>query len=147
MKRTLLLLVALCIPCAAHAQEPKVYQCVRQDGTVACTVTDTTGNPSVTCNHDCVDCNMVCTARLRLAGEDGNMVPVVPPQVRDQPPQPEAPGQVETPAYCNQKYQGCVSRCKSDPKDRSSYEMNACISSCKSWRSGCGTWNRSRDGD
>ena len=144
MKRILLALAVLGFAATAFAQQPQIYQCIRPDGAVVGTVSDTSGDPSVTCNHELVDCNMVCAAKLHLT--EGGTVPVVPPQVPAQRTQPEPGGPAETPAYCNQKYQECTAKCKSDPNNRSSYEMDACISSCKSWRSGCGTWNKSRDG-
>ncbi|WP_243359713.1 hypothetical protein [Fundidesulfovibrio terrae] len=136
MKRTLFILAVLCaVATAAQAQQAgQVYQCVRPDGTVVCTVTDTTGNPSVTCNHECVDCNMVCAARAHLT--EGGTVPVLPPAV---PAERRAPSAApETREYCQREYQACVAKCKGDPMNRSSYDMDACVSSCNSWYSGCG---------
>lgn len=144
MKRVLLALAILCAAATA-SQAQQIYQCVRPDGTVVCTVTDTSGSPSDTCNHDCVDCNLTCAARLQLT--EGGTVVVPPPPVPGQRTQPEPGGQAETPAYCNQKFQQCVANCRSDPANRTAYDREACISSCKSWRSGCGTWNRARDGN
>jgi hypothetical protein len=146
MKRILLLLAVLCIPAAVAQAQEKIYQCVRPDGTVVCTVRDSSGDPSVTCNHDCADCNMVCAARLRLSGMDEEMAPVTPPPVPDRRPQPEAPGTVETPEYCQQRYQSCIANCQSNPGNKTSYDMNACTSSCEDWRTGCGKKNRSTDG-
>lgn len=138
MKRVFLMLVILCaaFPAAYAQQQPRIYECVRPDGTVVCTVADTSGNPSVTCNYECVDCNMVCAARLRLTTQDG-MVPVTPPPVQGER-RKSTPGVVETPEYCQQQYQQCVAKCKSDPDNKSKYDVDACISSCNSWYSGCG---------
>jgi len=137
MKSTLFALALLLTASAAWAQQPKVYQCVRPDGTVVCNVTDNTGNPSVNCNYECVDCNMVCVARLKLAEEGGTMVPVPPPAVNGER-RPPASGAEETPEYCRQRYQQCVAKCKSDPMNRTKFDVDACVSSCNSWYSGCG---------
>ncbi|MFP5222894.1 MAG: hypothetical protein ACLGSA_11455 [Acidobacteriota bacterium] len=136
MKRTLILLAFLCMAHTAQAQPQNVYQCIRPDGTVVCTVRDTTGDPSVTCNYECVDCNMVCVARLRLMEGNGEMLPVLPPAVGGERRPPSSA--VETPQYCRSRYQQCVAKCKSDPDNRTSYDVEACISSCESWFSGCG---------
>ncbi len=146
MKRILLALAVVCFAATAYAQQPPIYQCIRPDGTVVGTVSDTSGDPSSTCNHDLVDCNLVCAAKLLLTDQGGGMVPVVPPQVPAQRTQPEPGGPAETPAYCQQKYQECTANCRADPKNRTAYDRDACIASCNSWRSGCGTWNKSRDG-
>jgi len=152
MKQTLfLVLFVLCFAGAAMAQgqaqgQGNVFQCVRPDGTVVCTVQDTSGNPSVTCNHDCADCNLVCAAKLRLESQGGGaMTPVTPPAVQGRPRQTSAPGTVETPAYCAQRYQECVSQCRSNPINRGSDALTACLGSCESWKSGCGRWHPSRD--
>jgi len=146
MKQSLFLgLFVLSFAFPALAQQ-NVFQCVRPDGTVICTVQDTSGNPSVTCNHDCLDCNMVCAAKLRLTSQgDGQMEPVAPPAVTGVQRPRTAPGTVETPAFCAQRYQECVAQCKSSPANRGREAMDACLGSCQSWKSGCGTWNRTRD--
>jgi len=147
MKQTLFVaLFVLCVAGTALAQD-NVYQCVRPDGTVVCTVQDTSGNPSVTCNHDCLDCNMVCAAKLRLSSQGGaEMTPVTPPAVTGaQRPRTE-PGTVETPEFCAQRYRECVAQCKASPANRARQAMDACLSSCANWKSGCGTWNPARDG-
>ena len=137
MKRALFLLAFVCLAATAvatTARAQQVYQCVRPDGVVVCNITDTTGNPSVTCNHECVDCNMVCAAQARLT--EGGTVPVVPAPV---PAERRGPGSsVETPEYCQREYQQCVAKCKSDPANRTAYDVDACVSSCNSWYSGCG---------
>lgn len=135
MKRFTMALAIVCAAVTAQAQQ-NVYQCVRPDGTVVCTVTDASGDPSVTCNYECVDCNMVCAARLRLTDGNGNAVPVLPPPVSGErrPPSNAA----ETPEYCRNRFQQCVAKCRSDPDNRTSYDVEACISSCESWFSGCG---------
>ena len=147
MKQTLFLaLFVLCFALPALAQQ-NVYQCIRPDGTVICTVQDTSGNPSVTCNHDCQDCNMVCAAKLRLTSQDGGpMEPVAPPAVTGVQRPRTTPGTVETPAFCAQRYQQCVAQCKSSPANRDPQAMDACLSSCQNWKSGCGKWNPARDG-
>jgi len=136
MKRILILVALLCLAATAHAQQQNVYQCVRPDGTVVCTVTDTSGDPSVTCNYECVDCNMVCAAKLRLVDGNGALVPVPPPAVKGERRPPS--NAVETPEYCRNRYQQCVVKCKSDPDNKSRYDVEACVSSCESWFSGCG---------
>ena len=141
-----LALFMVCFAGFALAQQ-NVYQCVRPDGTVICTVQDTSGNPSVTCNHDCLDCNMVCAAKLRLSDQGEGMTPVAPPPVADVQKRPlTQPGTVETPAFCAQRYQECVAQCKGSPANRGRQALDACLSSCQSWKSGCGTWNPARDG-
>lgn len=139
MKRALFVFAALAVLFTAGQAlaQQKVYECVRPDGTVVCTVTDKSGDPSVSCNFECVDCNMVCAARLRFAEEGGRTVPVTPPPVPGQKTrQPsDAP---ETREYCQQRYQECVARCKSDPVNKTKYDKDACISSCNDWLSGCG---------
>jgi len=139
MKR--LVFTALCFLClnaAAFAGGPDSFECVRPDGTVVCTVNAPSGDPSVVCNHDCVDCNMTCAARQIVVREgDGYMVnPGAPPAVA---PKPSGPGGAETPQYCEQQYQRCMSSCRSNPNNRTQYDMDACISSCNSAKSGCGT--------
>jgi len=137
MKRVLFALAVLFAATAVQAQQSgAVYQCVRPDGTVVCTVTDKSGDPSVTCNYECPDCNMVCAARLRLIKEDG-LTPVTPPPVPGAR-RPSQPNAVETPEYCQRQYQQCVATCKSDPKNKTKYDVEACVSSCNSWYSGCG---------
>lgn len=137
MTRILLALAVLCAAAPAYAQQQKVYQCVRPDGTVVCTVTDKSGDPSVTCNYECVDCNMVCVARLRLSDEGAGMAPVPPPAVKGERRQGSG-GAEETPEYCRRVYQDCVAKCKSDPMNKSRYDIDACVSGCDSWYSGCG---------
>ncbi|MFZ5425900.1 MAG: hypothetical protein ACOZEN_02910 [Thermodesulfobacteriota bacterium] len=137
MKSILFAMALMAASSTAWAQQPKVYQCVRPDGTVVCNVTGKTGDPSVTCNYECVDCNMVCVARLKLADEGGALTPVAPPAVNGERRQP-SPGAEETPEYCRQVYQQCVAKCKSDPMNKTKYDVDACVSSCSSWYSGCG---------
>jgi hypothetical protein len=146
MKRALLLLAVLLVPAVAAKAQEQVYQCVRPDGTVVCTVKDKSGDPSVTCNHDCADCNMVCGARLRLSGAGQEMTPVPPPPVQGRKPKPEAPGTAETPEFCGQRYQECLAGCRTNPLNKTQYDMNACTSSCEDWRTGCGRMDRSTGG-
>lgn len=139
MKGILFTLAIVFAAGAAQAQAPVIYQCVRPDGTVVCTVRDKSGDPSVTCNYECVDCNMVCVARVKVTTEeDGRMAPVVPPKVKGERRKPGAGG-VETKEYCRSVYQDCLAKCKSDPKNKTKYDRDACVSSCESWYSGCGT--------
>jgi len=138
MRTILLALAVLCLAATAQAQQQRIYECVRPDGTVVCTVADTSGDPSVTCNYECVDCNMVCTARMRLMEDKaGQGVPVTPPAVKGER-RKSAGGQPETREYCRQGYQECMAKCKADPKNKRKYDMDACVSSCNSWLSGCG---------
>lgn len=139
-----------CIPLAALAlvlwagqalaqnAPPGPYQCVRPDGTVICSVNNPPGgDPSVICNYECVDCNMVCTAKQVVTRQDGKVEvnPGAPPQAKDR----RLPnGAVETPESCRQDYQSCVARCRSSKTNVSRYDMDACISSCNDTLSGCG---------
>jgi len=136
MKTLLVALVLACAAVPAYAQ-PKVYQCVRPDGSVVCNVTDKSGDPSVTCNYECPDCNMVCGARLKLSDQGGVMTPVPPPAVKSEKRSPSG-NQAETPEYCRRTFQDCVAKCKSDPDNKTKYDRDACVSSCQSWYSGCG---------
>uniref|UniRef100_A0A7C4EJ69 DUF4124 domain-containing protein n=1 Tax=Fundidesulfovibrio putealis TaxID=270496 RepID=A0A7C4EJ69_9BACT len=136
MKSILLAVMALALAVPALAQQPKVYQCVRPDGTVVCTVQDTSGDPSVTCNYECVDCNLVCVAQLRLSNQNG-MTPVPPPAVKGKR-QPAPATAKETPEYCLQRYQKCEQDCRSNPLNKTAFDVEACLASCKSWYSGCG---------
>ena len=138
MKPLLLVVLLLAAPAASQAAGGTLYQCVRPDGTVVCTVTDTTGDPSVTCNYECVDCNMVCAARLRVSTQGGQTSTVPETPVKGDRRQPQAPGTVETREYCQQRYQQCVARCRSDPDNAKPYDMDACLSSCNDTLSGCG---------
>ena len=140
--RLLLLLVLLAgVAGVAQAQNGKVYQCVRPDGTVVCTTRDTSGDPSVTCNYECPDCNMVCAARLQLTNDDGALRPVTPPPVQDGKSPVRSPNGKETPEYCQQQYQKCLSGCTSNKLNKSRYDVESCQASCMSWYSGCGTNN------
>ena len=141
MKRLVLAAMALvCMNVAAFAVGPDTFECVRPDGTVVCTVRAPSGDPSVVCNHDCVDCNLTCAARQLMVREGNEVIvnPGAPPPV---PPKPEGPGGigVETPAFCRAQYQQCVSQCRSNPNNKTAYDRDACIAACNSARSGCGT--------
>jgi len=139
MKILFLVVLLSCAAGVAQAQNGKVYQCVRPDGTVVCTTRDSSGDPSVTCNFECPDCNMVCAARLLLTNDDGTLRPVTPPPVRDGKNTVGRPAGTETPEYCQQQYQRCVSGCSNNPLNKTRYDVDACVASCKSWYSGCGT--------
>ncbi len=138
MKALSFILLLLALPVAAQAAGGALYQCVRPDGTVVCTVTDTSGDPSVTCNYECLDCNMVCAARQQVSTQDGRTSVVPESPIRGDRRQPQAPGTVETPEYCQQRYQQCIARCRSDPDNSSAYDVEACLSSCNDTLSGCG---------
>jgi len=139
MKRLILTALALvCLHAAAFAAGPDSFECVRPDGTVVCTVNAPSGDPSVVCNHDCAECNMTCAAR-QIVVREGNEILVNPGAPPPAPPRSTGPGGVETPQYCEQQYQQCVSRCRSTPNNRTQFDMDACISSCNSAKSGCGT--------
>lgn len=138
MKRIIFFaLVFICLRTVALAAGSDSYQCIRPDGTIVCTVNAPSGDPSVVCNHDCVDCNLTCTAK-QVVVMDGNEVIFNPGASAPVRPKSAGPGGVETQEYCQQQYQQCVSRCRSNPNDRTQYDMDACISSCKSTLSGCG---------
>jgi hypothetical protein len=135
-----LILVALAFAClntAAFASGPNSYQCVRPDGTVVCTINAPTGDPSVICNHDCVDCNLTCVARQYVVRE-GNQLYFNPGDPGPAQPSQARPSGVETPQYCQDQYQRCVSMCRSNPYNRTQSDVDACISSCNSTLSGCG---------
>jgi len=123
---------------ACEAAGPNTYQCIRPDGTVVCTVETTSGDPSVVCNHDCVDCNMTCAARQHIV-RDGNRVYTNPGASAPVARKRSAQRKNETPGYCERQYDKCADRCLSNRKNRTQYDMDACISSCASTLSGCGT--------
>lgn len=127
----------------AQPSEAQTYRCVRPDGTVVCTITTNQTDPSVVCNHDCPDCNLVCVAEARVTreSEEYYSAPAKPaPRARGNKTFSSSKGgdPVETKAYCRQQYNSCVSECRSSPGNRSSYDVEACISSCKSTFTGCG---------
>jgi len=139
MKRIALAALAL-VFCntVAFASGPNSYQCIRPDGTVVCTVNSPTGDPSVTCNHDCPDCNLTCVAR-QIVIQEGNELFINPGASAPVQPRESGPGGVETPRYCRDQYQLCMNRCTSNPNDRKQSDLDACFSSCGSTYSGCGT--------
>ena len=139
MQRLFFILAAACLGLAPTAGPAcaAMYDCVRPDGKVVCTVT-TDLEPSVVCNHDCKDCNLVCSAQLRIIREEGTttVIPAEPiPGRRSLPP---PPGTVETKQYCQSKYEACQAECAKNPADASSYDREACLSSCSDTLSGCG---------
>lgn len=138
MNTLLLILLLLAIPSVSQAAGGTVYQCVRPDGTVVCAVTDSSGDPSVTCNYECLDCNMVCAARLRVSSKGGKTttLPDAPSKGDRRVSQPA--GTAETREYCQQQYQQCIARCRSDPDNSKEYDVDACLSSCNDTLSGCG---------
>lgn len=122
----------------AFAAGPNSYQCIRPDGTVVCTVNvPPGGDPSVACNHDCVDCNMTCAAR-QLVIRDGNERIYNPGAPAATPPSQTGRSGVETPEYCKQQYRNCENTCRSNPRNRTQVDIDACTSSCYSAFSGCG---------
>ena len=136
-----ILFVALTLVClsaaGANAAGLNSFQCVRPDGSVVCTVNAPSGDPSTICNRNCPDCNLTCVARQHVV-RDGNTFMVNPETAGpDQANQPAAP-RAETPQFCKQQLRRCTSDCRSDPNNRSNFNMNACVSSCKSIYSGCG---------
>lgn len=138
---TRLFLLALALVClnaaAAFAAGPNSFQCVRPDGSVVCTVNAPSGDPSTICNRNCPECNLTCVARQHVV-RDGNVIMVNPETPgAAQPNQPAAP-RAETPRFCKQQLRHCTNVCRSDPNNRSNFNMNACVSSCKSTYSGCG---------
>jgi hypothetical protein len=140
MRRLFFILAAAClglVPAAGQAWAA-MYDCVRPDGTVVCTVT-TDQEPSVVCNHDCPDCNLVCAAQLRIVRENDTttVVPSQPVPGRRYTPPP--PGTVETKEYCQAQYDSCQAACEKNPADKSSADRKACLSSCSDTFSGCGT--------
>jgi len=126
---------------ASHVGEAqaKTYACVRPDGGVVCTINaGRSSDPSVQCNRECLDCNMVCTAQRRVIRDSGQTMSSPGESMPGRSPESVAPGTVETPSYCRQQYANCTSACRSNPNNTSSYDREACTSSCKSVRSGCG---------
>lgn len=131
-------IISLGIASQAVEAQAKTYSCVRPDGAVVCTINAGRSDPSVKCNRECLDCNMVCTAQRRVI-RDGGQIMTAPGEARPgRRPEPVAPGTVETPNYCRQQYANCTSACRSSPNNTSSFDREACISSCKSVLSGCG---------
>jgi len=134
----LLSVLSLGLASQASDAQAETYSCLRPDGASVCTINSGTTDPSVQCNRECLDCNLVCTAQLRVV-MDGNQIMTAPS--RPQPgrrPAPVPAGSVETPQYCRQQFADCSAACRSNPNNRSSYDQAACISSCESTRSGCG---------
>lgn len=139
MKR--LFLIALAIVClnaaAVFAAGPDSFQCIRPDGTVVCTVNAPSGDPSTICNRNCPECNLTCVARQRVI-RDGNELQFNPETSGPaHPNQPDSP-RAETPQFCKQQLNACTKSCRSNPNNRTSFDLNACVSSCKSTYSGCG---------
>jgi len=130
-------IVLACLSTMAFAAGPNSYQCVRPDGTVVCTVNVSSGDPSVVCNHDCVECNMTCAAE-QLIIRDGNERIYNPGAPAATPPSQTSRSGVETPEYCKQQYRTCEDRCRSNPSNRTQSDIDACTSSCYSAFSGCG---------
>jgi len=138
MKHLFFIAVALaCLSAPAFAAGPNSFECVRPDGTVVCTVNAASGDPSVTCNHDCVDCNMTCTAR-QIVVRDGNQLIFNPGAPAPGKPQRTESVNPETPRYCKKQYKKCVSKCRSNRNNKTQYDIDACVSSCDSAMSGCG---------
>jgi hypothetical protein len=138
MKHLVLTALALvCLNIPAYAAGPDSFQCIRPDGSIVCTVNAPSGDPSVVCNHDCVDCNMTCVARQVVIREGDELI-FNPGASRPVQPGQTGPGAVETPQYCQDKFNQCVSTCRSNPNDRTQNNVDACISSCSSAMSGCG---------
>jgi hypothetical protein len=139
MKRLFFIALALvCMAVAdASAAGPNSFQCIRPDGSVVCTVNAPSGDPSTICNRNCPECNLTCVARQRVV-RDGNEL-IFNPETSGpaQANQPNAP-RAETPQFCKQQLRQCTNVCRSDPNNRSNFNLNACVSSCKSIYSGCG---------
>ena len=75
MKHLVLTALALvCLNIPAYAAGPDSFQCIRPDGSIVCTVNAPSGDPSVVCNHDCVDCNMTCVARQVVIREGDELI-------------------------------------------------------------------------
>ncbi|MBF0481134.1 MAG: hypothetical protein HQK81_09445 [Desulfovibrionaceae bacterium] len=139
MQRLLLFFAAACLGFISFAgpAQATLYNCVRPDGSVVCTV-ETDQEPSGACNHDCTDCNMVCTAQERIVREDGKTIEVPSGPVFGRRNVPPAPGTVETKEYCNRQYARCQAACRDNPADKSAFNLEACLSSCSGTMSGCG---------
>lgn len=110
------------------------YECARPDGTVICTV-NTDEEPSVVCNAECKNCNMVCAARQIYGASTTPGVPQSP----DKGSQYSGP---ETSAACRANYANCRKECDSNPTDTKDYDRKACYTSCELTFSGCGTGGR-----
>jgi hypothetical protein len=138
MKHVIFIAVALvCLTGPSFAAGPNSFECVRPDGSVVCTVNTTSDDPSVVCNHDCVDCNMTCAAR-QIVVREGNQLIFNPGAPAPSQSGQAASGGKETPQYCRQQYKQCVNRCQTNKNNRTQYDIDACISSCDSALSGCG---------
>ncbi|MHC1789725.1 hypothetical protein [Solidesulfovibrio sp.] len=139
MKSCLFIVLTLvCLNVAdAYAAGPNSFQCIRPDGSVVCTVNAPSGDPSTICNRNCPECNLTCVARQRVV-RDGNEL-IFNPETSGpaQPNQPDMP-RAETPQFCKQQLHQCTNTCRLDPNNRSNFNLNACVSSCKSVYSGCG---------
>jgi len=120
------------------AAQARLYNCVRPDGSVVCTV-EAGGDPSGACNSQCKDCNQVCTAQERIIHDNGKTT-VIPsgPEVGKRIVPPPS-GAVETREYCQQRFAQCKADCRKNPGNDSSFNLEACLSSCSDTMSGCGT--------
>lgn len=134
----MLSVLSLGLALQAVEAQAETYACVRPDGAQVCTINAGRTDPSVQCNRECQDCNLVCTAQMRVMRDGGQIMTSPGQSMPGRRPPAVAPGTVETPKYCRQLYNGCVSACRSNPNNKNRYDRNACISSCKSTRSGCG---------
>ena len=142
MHHLLALLIVSC--CLAFGSQPgeaqaMMYTCARPDGSVVCTVNTDESDPSVVCNHECLDCNMTCSARAHLIREGGEVMTAPSQSMPGRPAQSTRPGTVETPEYCQQRFDSCMDSCRSNPTNQSNFNFEACASSCRDTRSGCGT--------
>ena len=139
-KLLICLFAAVCLGIGLQCVEAQAetYACVRPDGGIVCTINAGQTDPSVQCNKECLDCNMVCTAQIRIIS-DGDQVMTTPSRTKPGRHRAQVPsGTVETPRYCQQQYANCEATCRSNPNNRDNSNLEACISSCKSIRSGCG---------
>lgn len=122
---------------AVEAQA-ETFSCRRPDGAKVCTISSNQADPSVQCNQECLDCNMVCTAQRRVVTDGGQTMTAPSRTKHGRRPVSASSGTVESPRYCSQQYANCVSSCRSNPNNRGDYDREACVSSCASVRSGCG---------
>lgn len=142
MKRPLFSVLVLCLTLAAATvalAQTQLY-CVKPDGMPVAAILMPAGSnqdPSVVCNAVAPQCYLTCGAVLHI--QYGGMT-TPPPNlptiaVTQQMLATIGNPAAETPAFCAKQYQSCVAQCRGD---------RACLASCQSTRSGCGTANRGK---
>lgn len=139
MKRQAVFFSVLCLVLAASATAfaQTQFYCVKPDGMAMAAIVmpmGTQDDPSVVCNAAIPQCVLTCGAVEHMTAY-GLVVPPNLPVVMVTPemlPKDRNQYLYESPAYCAQQYQACLSWCAGS---------QTCANACQSVRSGCGTGN------